>query len=122
MCATGTSLPINDGEKQRICSFTRPAINAVHKMTDVGPQLAVEGGAQAFFDIVATPSAWIVKPQRRYLSLGMHLAVLRERDAASLDTLAAWLSREVPVEEKLHIRTKNRAVHAPAIRLTTARR
>ena len=101
------SLPINDGEKQRICSFTRPAINAVHKMTDVGPQLAVEGGAQAFFDIVATPSAWIVKPQRRYLSLGMHLAVLRESDAASLDTLAAWLSREVPVEEKLpHYRTK----------------
>ena len=101
------SLPINDGEKQKICSFTRPAVNAVHKMTDVGPQLAVEGGAQAFFDIVDTPSAWIVKPQRRYLSLGMHLAVLRERDAASLDTLAAWLSKEVPVEEKLpHYRTK----------------
>ena len=101
------SLPITDGEKQRICSFTRPAVNAVHKMTDQGPQLAVEGGAQAFFDIVDTPSAWIVKPQRRYLSLGMHLAVLRESDAASLDTLAAWLSREVPVEEKLpHYRTK----------------
>ncbi|CAH0364577.1 unnamed protein product [Pelagomonas calceolata] len=101
------SLPITDGEKQKICSFTRPAINAVHKMTDVGPQLAVEGGAQAFFDIVDTPSAWIVKPQRRYLSLGMHLAVLRESDAASLDTLASWLSKEVPVEEKLpHYRTK----------------
>jgi hypothetical protein len=76
-------------------------------MTDLGPQLAVEGGARAFFDIVDTPSAWIVKPQRRYLSLGMHLAVLRESDALSLDTLAAWLSREVPVEEKLpHYRTK----------------
>jgi len=102
-----SSLPITDGEKQRICSFTRPAVNAVHKMTDLGPQLAVEGGARAFFDIVDTPSAWIVKPQRRYLSLGMHLAVLRESDAASLDTLAAWLSKEVPVEEKLpHYRTK----------------
>jgi hypothetical protein len=101
------SLPITDGEKQRICAFTKPAINAVHKMTDLGPQLAVEGGAQALFDLVDTPSAWIVKPQRRYLSLGMHLAVLRESDAASLDTLAAWLSREVPVEEKLpHYRTK----------------
>ena len=102
-----SSLPITDGEKQRICGFTRPAINAVHKMTDLGPQLAVEGGAQAFFDIVDTPSAWIVKPQRRYLSLGMHLAVLREEDALSLDSLASWLSKEVPVEEKLpHYRTK----------------
>ena len=76
-------------------------------MTDVGPQLAVEGGAQAFFDIVDTPSAWIVKPQRRYLSLGMHLAVLRESDAASLDTLAAWLSRKFPSKKSyLHYSTK----------------
>lgn len=100
-------LRLSDEAKRLLCGFTKPAVNAVHKMTSDGPQLAVEGGALNFFDKVKTPIAWIVKPQRRYLSLGMHLAVLKKEDAASLDTLGAWLAREVPVEEQLpHFRTK----------------
>ncbi|KAH8056308.1 hypothetical protein JL722_7613 [Aureococcus anophagefferens] len=49
-------------------------------------------------------STWIVKPQRRYLSLGMHLATLLEADLASAGAVAAWATRETPLEEKKRAR------------------
>ncbi|KAJ8608504.1 hypothetical protein CTAYLR_005711 [Chrysophaeum taylorii] len=87
-----------------LCGWTTPSFNLVHKMVNGTPALAVEGGAEALVAAVkrhaTLPSTWIVKPQRRFLSLGMHLATIGARDLESLDALAAWASREVPVQEK----------------------
>ncbi|KAJ1458106.1 tubulin-tyrosine ligase family-domain-containing protein [Pelagophyceae sp. CCMP2097] len=98
-------------EPTRWCDWTTPAFNVVHKAAPVddgetgvprASQLAVDGGVEAFRRDLASlaPSIWIVKPQRRYLSLGMHLAQLLQSDSASAASVAAWVRREVPLEEE----------------------
>ena len=95
---------LDAAQRRGLCSWTTPSLNAVHKRGEDGaPKFAVEGGADAFEALLLAegPSTWIVKPQRRYLSLGMHLAALNETDlAGGLATLAAWARRETPLEEK----------------------
>ena len=60
-------LLIDDDLKEDICGFSLPAVNAVHKKVNGEPQLGIEGGAEAFYELMRrkVPSTWIVKPQRR---------------------------------------------------------
>ena len=93
-----------DFHNEELCSWTTPAYNFAHKLVNGSFAVAVEGGASEFLDHVRSnavlPSTWIVKPQRRYLSLGMHLAILTKDNVSSLAELAKWAVTEVPPAEK----------------------
>ena len=87
-----------------LCSWTTPSYNLAHKIFENEFALAVEGGAEEFLKHIKEygnlPSTYIVKPQRRYLSLGMHLAIFHFEDAKNVETFATWAKREVPAAEK----------------------
>lgn len=97
---------IQGGDPELRCFWTTPSYNLIHKPLPDEPDkfgLGVEGGAANVVRELREgplPSTWIVKPQRRYLSLGMHLATLTEEDVADVDAFAAWAAREVPAAEK----------------------
>lgn len=101
-------------DESRLCGWTTPSYNLAHKplldsLTESTTTrqtfgIAVEGGVESFMAGVKQfsppPSTWIVKPQNRYLSLGMHLATLDHADLETVDAIAAWARREVPPAEK----------------------
>ena len=92
--------------RERLCAWTTPAFNAVHKKLDDGTAaFAVEGGADHFRGLLEHegPSTWIVKPQRRYLTgwrtFGRVVLACLERLPGSLSSLQdGHPQNEVPLE------------------------
>lgn len=103
-CVSRASTALASAPLDRLCDWTTPSYNIAHKPLPWSNgsvfAVAVEGGVGAFVDDVRRhsrlPSTWIVKPQRRYLSLGMHLATLEDADLSSVEAITAWARREVP--------------------------